>query len=360
MQAVVRRIAGMTESMKETVTMPKLPVRLHFIVGAMTLALMVALAAPAPAQQRNPDSSVNPTASSVKEDQLLNELNRISGRCTIPDQKACTIEQPAGRDWRHFHQVTLRWIAAICILGMLVLLVFFYLTRGMVRLESGRSGRVLMRFSAFERLMHWMTATCFIILALSGLNITFGKPLLLPLIGPDAFTTWSQWAKYAHNYLSFPFTIGVFVIFLMWVAWNIPNRVDVEWLKEGGGIVGHRHPPADRFNAGQKMVYWIQVLGGGAMAVTGYLLMFPFYGTNVADMQLAQVIHGIMAMLYIAVMIAHIYIGSIGMEGAFEAMWDGTVDVNWAREHHRLWLEKETAEGHVSAPPPKGKMQPAE
>ena len=340
--------------------MPKLTVRLRFIVGAMALALIVAVAAPATAQQRNPDSSVNPTASSVREDQLLNELDRISGRCTIPDQKACTIEQPAGRDWRHFHEVTLRWIGAISILGMLALLVIFYLVRGMVRLESGRSGRVLVRFSAFERLVHWMTAACFILLAISGLNITFGRPLLLPLIGPDAFTAWSQWAKYAHNYLSFPFTLGVFTIFLMWIAWNIPNRGDVEWLKRGGGIVGHKHPPADRFNAGQKMIYWIVVLGGTAVAVSGYILMFPFYGTNIADMQLAQIVHGVAALLFVAVMLGHIYIGTIGMEGAFEGMWDGTVDVNWAKEHHRVWLEKETAEGHVAPPPPKGKMQPAE
>ncbi len=340
--------------------MPKLTAHLHFIVGAMALALMLAVAAPSVAQQRNPDSSVNPTASSVREDQLLNELDRISGRCTIPDQKACTIEQPAGRDWRQFHQVTLRWIGAISILGMLVLLVVFYLVRGMVRLESGRSGRVLVRFSAFERLVHWMTAACFILLAISGLNITFGKPLLLPLIGPDAFTAWSQWAKYAHNYLSFPFTLGVFTIFLMWIAWNIPNQVDVEWIKRGGGIIGHDHPPADRFNAGQKMIYWIVVLGGAAVAASGYILMFPFYGTNIADMQVAQIVHGVTALLFVAVMIAHIYIGTIGMEGAFEGMWDGTVDVNWAKEHHRVWLEKEIVEGHVAAPPPKGKMQPAE
>jgi len=345
---------------KGTAEMPKLSARLRFIVGAMALALIVVVAAPVTAQQRNPDSSVNPTASSVREDQLLNELDRISGRCTIPDQKACTIEQPAGRDWRHFHEVTLRWIGAISILGMLALLVIFYLVRGMVRLESGRSGRVLVRFSVFERLVHWMTAACFILLAISGLNITFGRPLLLPLIGPDAFTAWSQWAKYAHNYLSFPFTLGVFTIFLMWIAWNIPNRVDVEWMKRGGGIVGHDHPPADRFNAGQKMIYWIVVLGGTAVAVSGYILMFPFYGTNIAGMQVAQVVHGVAALLFVAVMLAHIYIGTIGMEGAFEGMWDGTVDVNWAKEHHRVWLEKEIVEGHVAAPPPKGKMQPAE
>ena len=149
-------------------------------LGAWALLLLVALAAPAQAQQPN---SVNPTASSVNEEQLFKGADRISGRCTIPDQKACTIEQPAGRDWRHFHQVTLRWIGGIAILGVLALLVAFYLFRGMVRMEFGRSGRVLVRFSTFERLVHWMTATCFIILAISGLNITFGKPLLLPLLG---------------------------------------------------------------------------------------------------------------------------------------------------------------------------------
>jgi formate dehydrogenase subunit gamma len=340
--------------------MPTLLTRMRLVIGAVALAFIVACAAPVSAQQRNSDNSVNPTASSVKEDQLLNELNRISGRCTLPDQKACTIEQPAGRDWRHFHQVTLRWIGAISILGMLVLLVVFYLTRGMVRLEAGRSGRVLVRFSTFERLVHWMTAACFIILAITGLNITFGKPLLLPLIGPEAFTAWSQWAKYAHNYLSFAFTLGVFMIFLMWIAWNIPNRRDIEWLKEGGGMVGHRHPPADRFNAGQKMIYWIVVIGGTAVAVSGYLLMFPFYGTNIAGMQVAQIVHGVVALLFVAAMLAHIYIGTIGMEGAFEAMWDGTVDVNWAKEHHSVWAEREVAKGHVTAAPPEGRMQAAE
>jgi formate dehydrogenase subunit gamma len=340
--------------------MATLPTRIRFVIGAVALAFIVACMAPVNAQQRNPDNSVNPTASAVKEDQLLGELNRITGRCTLPDQKACTLEQPAGRDWRQFHQVTLRWIGAISILGMLVLLVVFYLTRGMVRLESGRSGRVLVRFSGFERLVHWMTATCFIILAITGLNITFGKPLLLPLIGPEAFTDWSQWAKYAHNYLSFPFTLGVFLIFLMWIAWNIPNRVDAKWLKEGGGIVGHRRPPAGRFNAGQKLIYWIVVLGGGAVAVSGYLLMFPFYGTNIADMQVAQIVHGVVAVLFVAAMLAHIYIGTIGMEGAFEAMWDGTVDVNWAKEHHSLWAEKEAARGHAAAPQAEGRMQAAE
>lgn len=335
--------------------MATLPTRIRFVIGAVALAFIVACTAPVNAQQRNPDSSVNPTASAVKEDQLLGELNRITGRCTLPDQKACTLEQPAGRDWRHFHQVTLRWIGGISILGMLVLLVVFYLTRGMVRLEAGRSGRVLVRFSVFERLVHWMTATCFIILAITGLNVTFGRPIFAATVGSEAFTTWSEWAKYAHNYLSFPFTIGVVLIFLMWIGGNIPNAVDVQWFKRGGGIIGDDHPPAYRFNGGQKAIYWIVVLGGAAVAITGYVLMFPFYGTTIETMQYAQIVHAVVAMLFVAAMLAHIYIGTLGMEGAFEAMGEGTVDINWAKEHHSLWLEDEMGRSSKGA-----RTQPAE
>jgi formate dehydrogenase subunit gamma len=306
-------------------------------LGAWAFVLLVAVSMPAAAQQ------VNPTASSVKEQQLLQELSRIQGRVSIPDQRSGVLEQPAGRDWREFRNVTLRWVGGVAILGMLALLVVFYLSRGMVRLQGGRSGRTVERFSAFERFVHWMTATCFIILAVSGLNITFGRPLLLPLIGFEAFSEWSQWAKYAHNYLSFPFTIGVVLIFLMWIGGNIPNKVDIQWLKQGGGMVGHDHPPAYRFNAGQKAVYWIVVIGGSAVAVTGYQLMFPFYVSGIEGMQLAQIVHSTVAVLFVAVMLAHIYIGTIGMEGAFEAMGTGTVDVNWAKEHHSLWFEEQSA-----------------
>jgi formate dehydrogenase subunit gamma len=332
---------------------------LRVALGALALTGLLALAAPAAAQQANHDSSVNPTASSVKEQQLLREMRIISGRGSIPDVKSYNIEQPAGRNWRSFHEVTLHWIGGIATLGMIALLVVFYLGRGMVRIESGRSGRTLVRFNVFERAVHWMTATCFIALAVTGLNITFGKDLLLPLVGPQAFATWSQWAKYAHNYLSFPFTLGVIAIFLMWFAGNLPSRLDLEWLKEGGGMVGHRHPAAGRFNAGQKMIYWTVVLGGTAMAASGYLLMIPFYLTNIAGMQWIEMIHGTIAVLFVAVMIAHIYIGTIGMQGAFEAMWDGKVDVNWAKEHHSVWLEQELARGHA-APPAQGRVAPAE
>jgi len=316
--------------------------------------LMLAVAAaftvsPASAQQ---PTQVNPTAQSVKEKELLKELQRIQGRSSLPDARTQVLEQRDGRSWREFHQVTLRWLGAIAILGMLALLVLFYLIRGMVKIENGRSGRTLVRFNAFERFVHWMTAASFVVLALSGLNITFGKELLTPLIGPAAFAEWSQWAKYAHNYLSFPFTLGVALMFLMWLAWNFPSGTDFKWVAEGGGLVGSKHPPAKRFNAGQKAIYWVVVLGGGAAAVTGYLLMFPFYATDIAGMQTAQMVHGIVGVLFVAIMLAHIYIGTIGMQGAFEAMGRGEVDVNWARQHHSLWLDSEAQKGRVRGPAP--------
>ena len=306
-------------------------------VGALAFLLVIFMVGPCSAQQ------INPTASSVREQQLLQEFDRIQGRVSIPDQRSSVLVQPAGREWREFRNVTLRGIGGIAILGMLAVLIIFYLSRGMVRLESGRTGRTIVRFNSFERFVHWMTATCFVVLAISGLNITFGRSLLLPLIGHETFSEWSQWAKYAHNYLSFPFTIGVVLIFLMWIAGNIPNKVDVNWFKRGGGIVGHDHPPAYRFNAGQKAIYWIVVIGGGLVAATGYELMFPFYLSGIEGMQLAQIVHSTVAMLFMAAMLGHIYIGTIGMEGAFEAMGSGTVDVNWAREHHSLWLEEQNA-----------------
>jgi formate dehydrogenase subunit gamma len=335
--------------------MAKMRAPLRFLIAALILCVAAAVTVPATAQQKQPEA-VNPMAESVKEQQLLQELQKIQGRSSLPDSRAGVLEQPAGRDWRQFHQVTLRWIGAIAILGMLAVLVVFYLIRGMVKIEAGRSGRTLVRFNAFERFVHWMTATCFVVLALSGLNITFGKELLVPLIGLEAFASWSQWAKYAHNYLSFPFTLGVVLMFQMWIAWNFPSRTDWRWLREGGGIVGSNHPPARRFNAGQKAIYWVVVLGGGAAAITGYILMFPFYVTDVSGMQTAQMVHGIVALAFIAIMLAHIYIGTIGMQGAFEAMGTGEVDVNWARQHHSLWLEKEAEKGHVAD----GKVAPAE
>jgi len=319
--------------------MARLFAHIRFVAGALALAFLVALAAPAPASAQG-----GPTAA-TSEQQLLQQLKGgvIAGQVSIPDKKAANLIHPAGRDWRTFHTVTLKWIGGVAILGMLALLVIFYLWRGTIAIEGGRSGRKIVRFNGFERFTHWLTASTFVILGITGLNITFGRALVLPWLGPEAFSAWSEWAKYAHNYLSFAFTIGVVLMFLMWVGQNFPTAADITWFKMGGGMgKGGGHAPAYKFNAGQKLLYWFVVLGGAAMIITGYILIFPFYGgLTVGNMELAEVFHGVIGVLFVALILAHIYLGTLGMEGAFESMVDGTVDVNWAKEHHSLWVEEQ-------------------
>ncbi len=322
---------------------------------AALIALLLAAAIPtahaqAPSRQEAPASGFNPTATEVKEQDLLNALSKVEGRISIPDTRAATLIQPAGQTWRDYRRGPLLWITAAIVLGMMALLTLFYLIRGRIRIEGGRGTRTVLRFGAFERFMHWVTAASWCVLAVSGLNIVAGSRVLLPLIGQDAFSTVSGWLKYSHNFLAFPFTSGVVLMLLVWVRHNIPNRMDLEWFRQGGGLFGHRHPHSRKFNGGQKAVFWIVVLGGGALAATGFTLMFPFYITDVTGMQLAQIAHGGVSLLMIGAMLGHIYIGSVGMEGALDAMNSGQVDRKWAAAHHDLWLAevdaKSTPSGH--------------
>ena len=195
------------------------------------------------------------------------------------------------------------------------------------------------------------TATSFIVLGLTGLNLTFGRWIVMPLLGRETFATLTLWGKFAHNYLSFPFALGLVVLFLFWVKDNIPNGRDVTWMKQGGGLVGHAHPPAGRFNAGQKVVFWITILGGALVAISGYLLIFPFWFTDIAGQQVAHMVHGVIAVLMVAAMLGHIYIGTVGMEGAFDAMGSGQVDLNWAKEHHSVWVEDEMKKARDTVAP---------
>jgi formate dehydrogenase subunit gamma len=320
--------------------MTYLAARARFIFAAAVVGCLVAFAAPALAQQAG--APIDPQADVVNEQTLLREFPRIQGDINQLDQRARVLIQPAGRAWDYFHQVVLRWIGAIAIIGTLAVLAAAYFFLGRLRIAAGRSGRKILRFKPFERLAHWLTAVSFVVLGITGLNITFGKALLLPLIGPDAFSAFSQYAKYTHNFVSFAFVLGLAVIVAIFINDNIPDKTDLEWFKQGGGFVKSKHAPARRFNAGEKLVFWGALGAGVLVAVSGFLLLFPFYVTNIFGMQIAQGLHAVIAMLFIALILGHIYIGTLGMEGAFEAMWTGEVDYNWAKEHHDLWLAQLT------------------
>ena len=322
----------------------------RMIVAALLFSAMAV--APALAQQLGPDGAPNPTASVAAQRDLLMQAPRIEGRIDIPDAKASVLIQPAGRAWDHFHEVLLHWSAAVVILGTVVLLGAAYLIMGRIRISAGRSGRTVLRFRAFERFSHWLTAVSFVILGLTGLNITFGKIVLLPVIGPEAFSEISQIGKYLHNFTSFSFVAGLVLIIAIFFRDNLPARVDIEWLKQGGGFIKSRHAPAGRFNLGEKAVYWLSLAAGLVVSISGFVLLFPFYETNIAEMQLAQAVHAVVAVLFIALILAHIYIGTLGMEGAFEAMGTGEVDINWAKEHHDVWLAEQVEKGNARSTAP--------
>lgn len=290
------------------------------------------------------DTGSDPTAQSVNEQQLLQELRKIEGRVSIPDGKASLLEQPQGRGYRQFHETALPWIATIVILGALVLLALFYFSKGRIQMERGpETGVKIKRFNVLERLNHWMTATAFIVLAVTGLNYFFGKRLLMPVIGADAFSTWSFWAKYAHNFVAWAFMLGILVMIVLWIKDNIPDRYDLAWLRAGGGFLSGEHVPAARFNAGQKLIFWTVVLGGLVLSASGIVMLFPFSFADINGMQWAQYVHATVGVLMIAVILGHIYIGSLGMEGAYDAMGSGEVDLGWARAHHSIWVEKQQA-----------------
>jgi formate dehydrogenase subunit gamma len=324
-------------------------------LATLTLMLLgIALSTPAIAEKFGPDGAPNPTASVVDQQTLLKQVPRIEGRIDIPDTKAAVLMQPAGRTWDYFHEVLLHRGGAIVIIGMIVMLAAAYIIMGRLRITAGRSGRKILRFKAFERFSHWLTAVSFVILGLTGLNITFGKILLLPVVGPDTFSDISSAAKYVHNFTSFSFMAGLLLIVVIFFRDNLPAKVDLDWIRQGGGFIKNRHAPAGKFNPGEKLVYWLSLAAGVAVSLSGLLLLFPFYGTDIADMQIVQGAHAIVAVLFIALILGHIYIGTLGMEGAFEAMGTGEVDLNWAKEHHDRWLAQQLADEdrqRVSATP---------
>lgn len=309
------------------------------LFAALSLVLALAVAAPVAEAQ-----AINPTAKSVTEDALFEALRpgtAVAGRVSIPDPAAAGLIKPDNKGWAATHTGTVRTLSIWAVLGTVAVLALFYLVRGKIRIDSGRSGRTITRFGAVERFAHWLMAVTFILLALTGLNLVLGRSVVMPLIGESAFGTLSAWGKVVHNYIGFAFMLGLALAFLVWVGRNLPKAHDAAWIAQGGGLLKKGvHPPAGKFNAGQKLIFWSVVLGGAALSFTGVMLLFPWLAGTPADWHFYQLIHGIVAAVLSAIILAHIYIGSVGMEGAFDAMGSGEVDENWAKEHHSLWVEE--------------------
>ncbi len=356
------------------------------ILGVLMLALLIAygsgvgltgsLVLEAEAQAQTGGNVPGNWSGSASDAQLWRAIRRgVQGTSSVRDQMAGQLVQSDGDSWRAFRNGTLSQIGGWSMLAIIIVLAVFRLVRGQVKIESGLSGQTIERFSALERATHWLTASSFILLAVTGLNVLYGKYFLLPIIGQDAFASLAYYGKLAHNYVGFAFMVGLVLMFVQWVRANLLDGTDLNWVAKGGGLLSAgSHPPARKFNFGQKCVFWIVIFGGTTLSVSGLALLFPFeitpWGETFAAMnvigfslpadltplqetQLSALWHGLTAVIMIAVIIAHIYIGSpLGMEGAIGAVGSGQVDVNWAKEHHSLWAAEVTSGG--------GGEQPAE
>ena len=290
---------------------------------------------------------------------------------------ATVMMQESGIWWLDFRRGPLLTYGNAALAATVVLLAIFYLIRGRIKIEHGRSGITIARFKFIERFGHWLIASSFILLALTGLISLAGRKVLIPVFGLEACSAYATIGKWIHNNVAWAFILGLVMVFVMWIAHNLPDRTDINWILKGGGIFGKGHPPAKKFNTGQKLIFWAVIILGGSISVSGLSLLFPFeitmFGPTFAklndmgvpqllgfgpieasltpqeEMQYAQLWHAIISFVLMAVILAHIYIGTLGMEGAFEAMGSGDVDLQWAREHHSIWAEEMVAEKNKPA-----------
>lgn len=265
--------------------------------------------------------------------------NLIQDQVQYPGSKFTT----AGEAWR---QVRNGWIipygGALLLIVALALAIFYFAKGPMGHAEGKGVGRRIERFTPFERAAHWANAIAFVALAISGIVMAFGKFFLLPIIGQVLFGYLTYILKNVHNFMGPLFAVSLVIIVLTFIKDNLPQRGDVRWMLRLGGMLGKQEVPSHRFNAGEKGMFWIGTLLLGAIVVGSGLVMDKLIPNLVYDrgqMQVAHMVHAIAAAVMMAMLLVHIYMGTIGMRGAYRAMREGYVDEAWAKEHHAYWYE---------------------
>jgi formate dehydrogenase subunit gamma len=271
----------------------------------------------------------------------------VVGSTQVKGVDAGTLINVYGEDWRQFRMQQLIPYGAALMGSVLAIILLYYLVRGPLRIQGGPSDKKIQRFSVFERTTHWFTVALFWLLGLTGLILLYGRFVLIPLLGPEGFGLTASACKEAHNLFGPLFLVAILMMFVVFVKDNIYARGDMAWLLKGGGMLGGGHVSAGRFNAGEKIWFWIAVLGGIVLSVTGLVLDFAVFGQGRELMALSHVLHGIVALLVIAVSFGHTYLGTVGVEGAYGSMVDGYVDLNWARSHHDRWAQDMEAAGEI-------------
>ena len=262
-----------------------------------------------------------------------------SGYTAVKGQETDELIENSGQNWRQLRNGPLATFGGWLLGVALLLLVLFHLVGGRAKLEH-ETGTKVLRWSSFERVMHWFVAILFIILAITGLSLLYGRAVLIPVMGLEAFAAYAQFAKDAHNYLSVFFIVGLALMIISWAHENVFRKEDLEWLKAGGGYLGGGHPPAHKVNAGEKVWFWLLTVGGIVLTISGIVLLLPNLGFERDTMQISTLVHAASGILLIALSFGHIYLGTLGNEGSFQGMVTGEVDAGWAKQHHNLWYNE--------------------
>ena len=335
---------------------------------------------------------MEPTGGNVPGDVLGNTSDSViwhdlrkgaKGDVTIPDPNAGILIQSPGEDWRNIRNVDLskvrqdqktvgvsqpaeavNWItlivnwvminASLILLGVLGLLAVFFAIRGRIKIKGGRSGRVMPRFSLVERIVHWFVAILFVLLAVTGLILMFGRAGLIPYIGADIFGPIASAAMQGHNLFGPLFIPAILALFLVFLRNNFFRLIDLIWIFKGGGLLGG-HASSGRYNFGEKSWFWWATLCGILLCGSGVAMLFPDQAIAIVQhfypdvpggrfvLQWANLVHAVFAIGFIAFAFGHVYLGTIGMEGALEGMTRGVVDESWAKEHHDIWYKEHQA-----------------
>jgi formate dehydrogenase subunit gamma len=270
---------------------------------------------------------------------------------SIPGRETNVLIQPEGQTWRALRNSQISVYAGWALVLMVVAIASFYFWKGTMQLHEPPTGRSIRRFTNWQMAIHWTTASCFVVLAVSGLILLFGKNLLLPLIGYTLFSWLAILAKNLHNFIGPLFFVCILLLFFTFVRDNFWRAYDMKWIRHFGGLLSKHDVPSGKFNAGEKVWFWGGVLVFGLIvSASGFVLDFPNFNQTRNTMQIANVVHLTIAALFMLGALGHIYMGTLGMAGALDAMKTGYVDETWAKEHHLYWYNDVKAGKIPTAP----------
>ena len=306
--------------------------------GIITLLLAWTLAMPAAADVAQESAEVaNPGTELWRE--VRQRGGPVEGVTQVRGVDAGTLINVNGQAWRQLRVEKVIPYSGYLLGAKLLALAAFRLIRGEMKIEAGRSGKRVLRFSLSQRIVHWTVAVLFVVLGITGLMLLLGRTLLLPYIGSGGFAVIASISKTLHNYGGPVFSVALLCMLFSFIRGNFYQLKDIQWFASGGGMLG-KHASAGRYNAGEKSWFWMAILGGAVVVASGLVLDFPLFDQTRETMQLAQIIHVIAGVVLLVASLGHIYMGTIAMEGALETMTSGYCDSNWAKEHHDEWYEE--------------------